>query len=111
MHIIWKLLLAVVICWLLNTIFVKPILKLLSYRRKGAVMNYFPIIGIFYRNLKDAKKYNDFFQFQKNIIKTKPDLKAFVTNFGSNVVFNCVDPALAKDVLQNYHRYVKGKMM
>mgnify|MGYP000854674144 CR=1 FL=1 len=108
MHLIWKILLTVALCWILTTYIIRPYLKLIYYRKKGAVTYFFPMLGIMQKIFGEGQKQGDFGFYSKQLIKQKPDLKILASNFGSNVSVAIYDPTLAKEMLQNQHRYKKG---
>ena len=108
MHFIWKVLLTVAFCWVLTNYIIRPYLRLIYYRKKGAFTYFFPLLGIFPKMFGEGYKLGDFGYFSKQLIKQKPNLKILATNFGSKISLAVYDPALAKEVLQNQHRYIKG---
>ena len=108
MNFIWAATLTLTFLALFHVLFLKPYLKLKSYKKKGAYTYYFPIIGLFAKIFNDFKKSGDCCDFNKKILQSNPDLKLVASNFGSGLLLNFVSPALSKEVLQNYSKYKKG---
>lgn len=75
----------------------KPFWLIRFYKNQGAESIFFPGIGFGKANYDSFTKHGDCHYYEKEMAKSKPDTKTWVTNLGKNVILHILDPNLLKE--------------
>jgi len=84
-----------------------PMKDIHSYKAKGYVTSFFPILGELYHWKKNIETKGDVFATAKEFTKHCPDQKVQVSNFGTKTLITLMDPQYIKEFLLKPNLYEK----
>jgi len=95
-----------VLMWMVYRIVLRPLYWLRYYSKQGAWQEYFPLFGGYGKRIMETPKTGHFNATYRRILQEQnPDVPAFVTNLGSQVMVALVKPALPKEFLLKQEDY------
>ena len=86
---------------------VLPLKGIQSFKAKGYITSFFPLIGELYTWQKNLDTKGDVFASAKEFTKHAPDQKAYISNVGTKILVTLTDPQYIKEFLLKPNLYEK----
>ena len=104
----WKIVFLFIFAIIFQKFIIKPYLLIKYYEKQGLPSTFIPFLGkMFFDVAKGITQHNDAIYFQKKRIQANPKLKGFITNVGSDVIIDLIDPKYIKDFFAKQDQMIK----